>query len=68
VDFRLSDDVEWQVLPLEGKIERDNDVPDHVLRALRGKHERLYRDARMARLYEGTSEIRRGVIANHLLA
>lgn len=30
--------------------------------------ERLYRDARIARLYEGTSEIQRGVIAKHLLA
>jgi butyryl-CoA dehydrogenase len=30
--------------------------------------ERLCRDARIARLYEGTSEIQRGVIAKHLLA
>jgi acyl-CoA dehydrogenase len=30
--------------------------------------EKLYRDARIARIYEGTSEIQRGVIAKDLLA
>src|SRR5574341_112313 len=30
--------------------------------------ERLYRGARIARIYEGTSEIQRGVVARHLLA
>ena len=30
--------------------------------------EKLYRDARIARIYEGTSEVQRGIIAKHLLA